>query len=71
MLSKRLFSIGVLPYYVHLLDKVQGAAHFDVCEDDAKKIMSEVRDSLPGYLVPKLVKELPNKKSKTLIVPEE
>lgn len=71
LLSKKLFDIGIIPYYLHILDKVQGASHFGVSEEQAKNIMSEVRDSLPGYLVPKLVKELPNKKSKTLLLPRE
>lgn len=70
-LSRKLFENDIIPYYIHLLDKVHGAAHFNVFEEEAKKIMSEVKDSLPGYLVPKLVKELPNKKSKTLLLPCE
>lgn len=58
-LSKHLFTIGVLPYYLHLLDKVSGAAHFDVSETRARQLHNEMRARLPGYLVPKLVKELP------------
>lgn len=57
-LSESLFSAGVLPYYLHILDRVQGAAHFDVCEDDAVSLMREVRSQLPGYLVPSLVREV-------------
>ncbi len=56
-LSEKLFDVGVLPYYLHLLDPVKGAAHFDVDRDQAIKIMNQVRDRLPGYLVPKLVWE--------------
>jgi L-lysine 2,3-aminomutase len=56
-LSQRLFDLGILPYYLHLLDKVRGAAHFEVHEDKAKELMSALRDQLPGYLVPRLVKE--------------
>ncbi len=66
-LSEALFQASVLPYYLHLLDKVQGAAHFEVCETQARKIMREVASKLPGYLVPKLVKEEAGYTSKTLI----
>ena len=67
-LSNKLFSIGVMPYYLHLLDKVQGAAHFDVNEICATQIMNELRKELPGYLVPRLVKEIPNEASKTPVI---
>lgn len=63
-LSRRLFEVGVLPYYLHLLDKVKGAQHFDVSEDRAKSLIQELLAVLPGYLVPKLVQELPNNASK-------
>ncbi len=66
-LSEALFNAGVLPYYLHLLDKVDGAAHFDVCKDDACELMREISKHLPGYLVPKLVNEIPGKTSKSLI----
>jgi len=66
-LSKKLFDVNVMPYYLHLLDKVQGAAHFDVPEKKACKLMQEVACQLPGYLVPKLVKEVENEASKRLI----
>lgn len=56
-LSEALFRAGVLPYYLHLLDKVAGAAHFDVDEAAAAAIMQTVRARLPGYLVPRLVRE--------------
>ncbi|MFQ5470430.1 MAG: EF-P beta-lysylation protein EpmB [Gammaproteobacteria bacterium] len=56
-LSERLFESRVIPYYLHLLDKVQGAAHFDVSRDKALEIMHELRQRLPGYLTPRLVKE--------------
>ncbi len=56
-LSDRLFSMGVLPYYLHLLDKVDGAAHFDVDEETAVSLVTELRNRLPGYLVPRLVRE--------------
>ena len=60
-LSKALFSNNVLPYYLHLLDKVAGAAHFDMREAAAVELYWSMLAALPGYLVPKLVKELPNK----------
>ena len=56
-LSERLFRCGVLPYYLHLLDRVQGAAHFEVPDGQAKNLMSALRLRLPGYLVPRLVRE--------------
>jgi KamA family protein len=56
-LSQGLFRQGVLPYYLHLLDPVQGAAHFHVDETRARDIMSNLRLRLPGYLVPRLVRE--------------
>lgn len=58
-LSKRLFEAGVLPYYLHLLDKVDGAAHFDVTEKKANALLSEIKKQLPGFLVPKLAREVP------------
>ena len=63
-LSEALFAQGILPYYLHLLDKVQGSAHFDVPTDKALALMTELRSQLPGFLVPKLVREqdgLPHK----------
>src|SRR6185369_7873077 len=56
-LSEQLFEMGVLPYYLHILDKVQGASHFAVEEAKAQDIMWELMQRLPGYLVPRLVKE--------------
>ena len=68
-LSERLFEIGVLPYYLHLLDTVTGAAHFAISDTEAKAIMGEVTARLPGYLVPRLVREEADKSSKTPILP--
>ncbi|MEW6353159.1 MAG: EF-P beta-lysylation protein EpmB [Pseudomonadota bacterium] len=56
-LSEQLFDAGVTPYYLHLLDKVQGAAHFEVNDATAGRIMDELRARLPGYLAPRLVRE--------------
>jgi len=56
-LSEALFEAGVTPYYLHLLDAVQGAAHFSVSATFAMGLMEELRIRLPGYLVPRLVQE--------------
>lgn len=56
-LSAKLFGAGVLPYYLHLLDRVQGAAHFDVDVETASRLHAALRARLPGYLVPRLVRE--------------
>lgn len=57
-LSEALFAAGVLPYYLHVLDKVQGAAHFDVPQRRAVELHERLRHRLPGYLVPRLVREV-------------
>lgn len=57
-LSERLFAAGVLPYYLHQLDRVQGAAHFEVDDPRALALVESLRAQLPGYLVPKLVREV-------------
>lgn len=67
-LSEQLFGLGVLPYYLHLLDKASGTGHFDVSESRAIAIMAELQAALPGYLVPKLVKEQAGAASKTLVI---
>lgn len=64
-LSQALFSFGVLPYYLHVMDKVSGAAHFDMAFTKAQQIYQELQTLLPGYLVPRLVREEPGKLSKT------
>jgi len=66
-LSERLFQAGVLPYYLHLLDPVAGAHHFDVPEKSAQKMMAELHRRLPGFLIPRLVREISGKSGKTLI----
>lgn len=66
-LSKRLFDCGVLPYYLHVLDRVEGAAHFEVNEERALELMEELQAGLPGYLVPKLVREVEGASSKITI----
>lgn len=63
-LSQRLFASDVLPYYLHLLDPVDGAAHFDVPADTANALHGQIRARLPGYLVPRLVRETAGAASK-------
>lgn len=64
-LSETLFRAGVIPYYLHQLDCVQGAAHFRVAEDEAINIVNQLRTVVPGYLLPALVRENPGQPSKT------
>lgn len=66
-LSQRLFECGVMPYYLHLLDKVEGASHFEVSEEIALSLMQELQAKLPGYLVPKLVRERAGGVAKELV----
>lgn len=63
-LSERMFASGVLPYYLHQLDRVQGAAHFEVDDRRALALMDGLRARLPGYLVPRLVREVGGDASK-------
>ncbi|MCE9681181.1 EF-P beta-lysylation protein EpmB [Halomonas alkalisoli] len=64
-LSERLFDAGVLPYYLHVLDPVAGAAHFDVADEEARELVAGLREVLPGFLMPRLVREIPGETSKT------
>jgi EF-P beta-lysylation protein EpmB len=68
-LSEALFDAAVLPYYLHMLDPVRGAAHFDVPDDEARGLHAELTARLPGYLVPKLVREVAGAASKTMLPP--
>lgn len=67
-LSESLFAAGIIPYYLHLLDKVQGAAHFDVPENIAKQLIQEMTQKISGYLIPKLVCEKPGALAKVAII---
>lgn len=67
-LSKKLFEMNVMPYYLHGLDRATGTHHFEVSLTQSKELASRLRGSLPGYLVPQLVQEIPGKDSKTPIV---
>ncbi|WP_299019639.1 EF-P beta-lysylation protein EpmB [uncultured Photobacterium sp.] len=64
-LSEALFEAGILPYYLHVLDKVQGAAHFMVTDERARQLMSGLLDNVSGYLVPTLTREIGGRRSKT------
>ncbi|MFV5640682.1 EF-P beta-lysylation protein EpmB [Acinetobacter oleivorans] len=64
-LSYRLFEARVMPYYLHVLDKVKGAQHFDLIPSEIDDIYRDVLANLPGYLVPKLVREIAGEKNKT------
>jgi EF-P beta-lysylation protein EpmB len=66
-LSTRLFECGVLPYYLHMLDRVRGAAHYDVPESRARELVRAAAARLPGYLVPRLVREEAGAPSKTAL----
>jgi EF-P beta-lysylation protein EpmB len=64
-LSEALFDAGILPYYMHVLDKVQGAAHFYISDDEAKALFKGLLAQVSGYLVPKLTREIGGRSSKT------
>lgn len=68
-LSERLFEAGVLPYYLHALDPVRGAAHFAVDDDRARALAGALAARLPGYLVPRLVREVPEAPAKVVLPP--
>ena len=67
-LSNRLFQSHIIPYYLHRLDKVQGAAHFDLSREESCKIYQQLRQRLPGYLLPVLVEETAGQLSKTPVI---
>ena len=66
VLSDKLFQAGILPYYLHLLDKVQGASHFYISDERALQIYRELQALTSGYLVPKLAREIGGEPNKTL-----
>ena len=63
-LSESLIENNIHPYYLHMLDKVQGSAHFEVSEPEAISLYQSLRARLPGYMLPRLVREIPGKNSK-------
>jgi EF-P beta-lysylation protein EpmB len=68
-LSRALFDAGVLPYYLHVLDRVTGAAHFEIPETRAQELAGELASRLPGYLVPRLVREVEGAPAKLSLPP--
>jgi len=68
-LSRALFEAGVLPYYLHVLDHVRGAAHFDVPEERARLIAGQLAAQMPGYLVPRLAREIYGAPAKVTLAP--
>jgi L-lysine 2,3-aminomutase len=66
-LSEALYQHHVLPYYLHLPDKVAGTHHFDVAEDRGRQLIRQMSDALPGYLVPRLVRETPGATAKEIL----
>ncbi len=67
-LSERLIENHIIPYYLHMLDKVHGSAHFEVSEQTALSIYEQLRSQLPGYMLPRLVREIPDACSKTPVL---
>jgi KamA family protein len=66
-LCERLVDLRVVPYYLHQLDRVAGAAHFEVPVEKGRRIIRQLRDRLPGYAVPRYVAEIPGAGSKAII----
>ncbi|MGA8164178.1 MAG: KamA family radical SAM protein [Waddliaceae bacterium] len=68
-LCETLIDHGILPYYMHQLDRVQGSAHFEVPQEEGLRLIEQLMTLLPGYGVPKYVREIPQEMSKTPIYP--
>jgi L-lysine 2,3-aminomutase len=66
-LSERLIDLGIVPYYLHLLDRVQGTAAFEVDEPSARALHERLRATLPGYAVPRLAREVPGERAKVWV----
>jgi len=66
-LSSRLVDLGIVPYYLHLLDRVRGTAAFEVDEPSARALHDQLRATLPGYAVPRLAREVPGEPAKVWI----
>ena len=66
-LSEKLFNQGILPYYLHVMDKVSGTKQFDIPEPRAIALHKRIQAQLPGFLVPKLVREIPGQPNKTVL----
>lgn len=68
-LCENLCDYGIMPYYLHQLDRVQGAAHFEVSKERGLELIKQLTRRLPGYAVPKYVQEISGEPSKTAIYP--
>lgn len=66
-LSHRLIDLRIAPYYLHQLDRVRGAAHFEVPVDEGRRLIAQLRARLPGYAVPRYVREIPGAPNKTVL----
>ncbi len=66
-LCERLIDLRIVPYYLHQLDRVAGAAHFEVPVETGRRIIRQLRNRLPGYAVPRYVAEVPGDGSKSII----
>lgn len=66
-LLKALFELDIQAYYLHQLDKVQGASHFGIDDQQALSLYQTLEQSLPGFMLPRLVREIPSKKNKTAL----
>lgn len=67
-LSERLLDLGAMPYYLHQLDRVAGALHFEVPQERGRELVAALRARLPGYAVPRYVQERPGETSKTILL---
>jgi EF-P beta-lysylation protein EpmB len=67
-LSERLLEARILPYYLHQLDRVQGVTHFEVSETTGRALIESLRQRLPGYAIPRYVREIPGMPGKTVLV---
>jgi len=67
VLHEKLFTFHIMPYYLHLLDKAVGTAHFEVSQNNGIHLMNQIKKVLPGYLVPKLVREQAGAANKIII----
>ena len=63
----RLVDLRVMPYYLHQLDRVAGAAHFEVPEARGRELIGQLRSRLPGYAVPRYVRDMPGATHKLLL----
>jgi L-lysine 2,3-aminomutase len=66
-LSRRLIDLRVMPYYLHQLDRVQGAAHFEVPISRGLELIAAMRRALPGYAVPRYVQEIAGEEHKRVL----